>query len=469
MKNNNILKVIRAESVSFLKAASGVNENIFFILLTLYVSINFIINIEWGNHIQMIVSNIRYGLLSLVMWGAAIYLFYVIAEWKNLWKKIPVMAILASFILISTGIFSRKMTTNSNGVVMDLFFCVMACGKNYRKMLKCILSVAITMLLIAAVGVPTGITEDLIKPNNIHPGHSLGIIYPNTWGNLVYITMILLWYLYLRHKPFITVCIFWAAGTFMFLYIYSRTMSFFSIMFPIGAVIVDFYQRKIDRKEQILGLKNNQGEKDFPLRMGKSHLSPYNCIVIAIPFLSFIFVLCASMQMDWVHKTFYYTWFHNFAMRFVQGGLYLQTYGMPLFGNPYRSNVSTFRYVNGEYLQLGNLDSSFISYLIMRGLIWIICVLIWLCISNWKALNKRDYAIPYISTAILLVAMMERVGLELWYNFILLYPLAKVTDGLGQTTGPVKMKDPIALEIAMNSVQPECEKVSDFNVGQEVD
>ena len=467
MENNNIVKVIYAEGKSFLKAASNINENVYFVLFTLYVLINFIINIEWGDQIQGIVSNIRYGLLSIVMWGATVYLFYVICEWISIWKHLPIMMGLAVLMLLATGWFSHVMTTNSYGVVMDLFFCIMAYGKNYRKLLKCLLTVSIVMLIIAAIGVPTGITEDLIKPDNIHPGHSLGIIYPNTWGNLVYLNMILLWYLYLRHKPIITICIFWVAGAFMFLYIYSRTMSFFSVMFPVGAVIVDYFQRRSDRKEKISALSKENVEINPYNRKLNNRIGLFGWIVVAIPLLSFVFVIFASRQMDWVHQTFYYTWFHNFAMRFVQGGLYLQTYGMPLFGNPYRSNITTFRYVNGEYLQLGNLDSSFISYLIMRGLIWIICVLVWLCIAHWKALKNRDYAIPYIGGAILFVAMMERIGLEMWYNFILLYPLAKVDGSTYIIEELNQMKTDYTADTSVSLVNPKPEGNIEMTDGQE--
>ena len=44
------------------------------------------------------------------------------------------------------------------------------------------------------------------------------------------------------------------------------------------------------------------------------------------------------------------------------------------------------------------------------------------------AIKKRDYAIILLETMILGFAMMERPGLELWYNFILAYPLARVVS-----------------------------------------
>lgn len=65
--------------------------------------------------------------------------------------------------------------------------------------------------------------------------------------------------------------------------------------------------------------------------------------------------------------------------------------------------------------------SSYAAYIIMRGLLWMAYTLAWLCLAHWKALKKRDYGIILLSTVILLFAMMERPGLDLWFNFVLLY------------------------------------------------
>ena len=115
--------------------------------------------------------------------------------------------------------------------------------------------------------------------------------------------------------------------------------------------------------------------------------------------------------------------------------MYFRTYGIPIVGNPYRSNVQKFVNVNGEFIEVGILDSSFAAYIIMRGIIWMFYTLLWLCLALWKALKKRDYAIIFLEVIILGFAMIERPGLEMWYNFILLYPLAKVASKPG--TEPV--------------------------------
>ncbi|MBQ7534846.1 MAG: hypothetical protein IJT43_04420 [Stomatobaculum sp.] len=414
MKDSPILLKIKKEGMSFLKAASEIDERIYLILFTLYLVIYFILNISWEIRAGQVISNVRYALLGVVMWGSAVYLFFVIAAWKDLWRNNFLLLLIGILLVGATAIFSKEMTTNAYGVVMDIFFIVMAYRKDYRKMLRIILVVSVVMLLVAGIGMRTGFALDMVKPENIHPGHSLGIVYPNTWGYLAFLVLMVFWYLFLRNRIIITVLVFWAVSLFMYFYICCRTIAGITLVFPVMAVVVDLIERKTKKQDRI---------------------SPVGWVVVAIPFLAFGFMMFMSMQYKWLHKHFYQTWFHNLAMRFVQGGLYFKTYGLPLVGNPYRSNVHTYVNVNGSFEEVGILDSSFASYMIMRGLLWILMVMCWLCLAHWKALKKHDFGIPFLSLIILLFAMMERPGLEMWYNFILLYPLAKVVSKTGEATG----------------------------------
>ena len=78
MVENTVLKKIREEGRSFFKAVSCANETVYLILLSLYVAIYFLLKFGWAVHMYRIDEYIRYSLLGIVMWGSAIYLFYVI-------------------------------------------------------------------------------------------------------------------------------------------------------------------------------------------------------------------------------------------------------------------------------------------------------------------------------------------------------------------------------------------------------
>lgn len=447
MSENTVLKKIREEGRSFFKTVSSASELFYLILLSLYVTIYFLLKFGWAVHMYKIDEYIRYFLLGIVMWGSAIYLFYVIASWRSMWDRNLQLIVTALVILAATWFFSKKMTTNLYGVVMDIFFCIMACGKDYRKMLRCILAVSVIMLVIAGMGLPLGYTWDMVKPDNVSPGHSLGINYPNTWGYLVFLAMMITWYLFLRFRPLLTIVFFWGISVFMYRFISCRTISLLGFAFPVLAVVVDLIEKKVKRISE---------EKQGTIA-GKVAA----VLVSAMPFAAFAFMMTASMQYKWLHKHYYRTWFHNFAMRFVQGGLYFKTYGLPVVGNPYRSNRITYVNVNGEFLEVGILDSSFAAYIIMRGVLWLFCTLAWLCAAIWKALKNKDYAIPFLEFIILVFAMMERPGLEMWYNFILLYPLAKVAGG--QTAAAVQdensddtAEDLVSTDVSENDEDESC-------------
>ena len=101
----------------------------------------------------------------------------------------------------------------------------------------------------------------------------------------------------------------------------------------------------------------------------------------------------------------------------------------------------------------------------MRGVLWVLGVLTWLSLSIWKALNKKDFAIPYLVFIILIFAMMERPGLEVWYNFVLLYPLAKA----GGKAGTHDILDFNPLFVERGRDPGETESVSDVNADQSKD
>ena len=405
---------------SFLGTIAATNENAYLVLFSLYVTLYLFLKVAWNSNVSTIEYAVRYSLLSAVMWGSAIYLFIVIVSWKNLWKNTLQLLLVGAILLFLTYLFSKKMSTNLYGAVMDVFFCIMACGKSYKKILKCMLGCTVGTLFLAWIGIIAGFTVDVIKPENVHPGHSLGIEYPNNWGYLVFLVLILLWYLYLRNKPLITLALFWGTSAFMFFYVYCRTISFLSIGFPVCAIAVDLIEKRLRKKAE------TSGQKDVTVQSEsiRKNLSRWICILI--PLIAFAFMMICSFQVEWIHKHFYYTWFHNFAMRFVQSGLYFRTYGFPLIGNPYKGNVTNYINVNGDFLEVGILDSSFAAYMIMRGMLWLAYTLLWLCLAHRKAMRKKDYAIILISSFMLFFAMLERPGLEACYNFILLYPLAKV-------------------------------------------
>lgn len=57
---------------------------------------------------------------------------------------------------------------------------------------------AFAALLIAALGLPLGLTME--RGKSAEASFSLGIVYPNTWGQIAFLILVIFWYLYLQKK-----------------------------------------------------------------------------------------------------------------------------------------------------------------------------------------------------------------------------------------------------------------------------
>ena len=438
VENTVLVKRGKEYIKGFFDAVGKTSEIAYLVMLTVYVALYIVIMTAWYNSAKPIVSNIRYGMLSVIMWGAAVYLFFVIVEWRKLWKETLWLVLVGIIILGATLWFSRTMSTNIYGVVMDIFFCVMAYGKSYKKMLKCIMWATFAMLLIAAIGFFAGITYERPKLTG-DPGHSLGIIYPNNWGYLVFLVLMTLWYNYLRGKHILTFVIFWGISLLMIFYILCRTIALLTLVFPVFALLVDLIEKRPAKERKGIGI--------------------IGWFWTITPFLALAFVLIVSINYEWVDANIpSTTLIANLKYRFIHNGLYLKAYGVPFVGNSYNGNIHNFVKVNNEFIEPGILDSSYISYIIMRGALWMGYTLLWLSFANYKAYKNRDYATNFLSAILLVFAMIERPGFEMWYCFVLLYPLAVVGDGLvgaqALPSGPETPTDGIAME-STEGVLPE--------------
>ena len=145
-------------------------------------------------------------------------------------------------------------------------------------------------------------------------------------------------------------------------------------------------------------------------------------LLVGFPFFLFAAMMILCWQMDWVHNKFYHTSIHTFAMRFVEGGSAIRLNGVSLFGHPLQQRQEGIIDYTREIDM--KIDSAFTGYLILRGVLWMMIILIWIAIAHHKCLKNGDYRLLTISSFMLLLSVMERPGLDVWYNGVLLYPLA---------------------------------------------
>ena len=379
-------------------------EWVYLTLLCVYLSTFLMLKTWWTSDVSQVGRFLRSEYMSLSVWACAIYLFFVLVSWGKLEKKPVPLAVVAVVMMGLTGYLRTRMSETCYIVTLDMFFCVMAYKKDYKKILKCVMWMAFIWLLLTFIGEFVGLTQERVKGDNVSPGHSFGIVYPNTWGYISFMGLLPMWVLYLRKKTAATFGVFWGMSLFLFFVVSCRTVAALTLIFPVAALLAERVEARPPKE-------------DTGVRILK-------WVLILAPFLVYAFSLILAWNMEWLHRVFYNTPFKTLAMRFVQGGVALTLNGIPLFGHPIIASEDSYVMLNGEMERLWVMDNAYITYTIKRGLLWIVIVLIWLCVANWKCIKKRDYRLLTVGCIFLIFAMMEETGLNMWVNSFLLYPLA---------------------------------------------
>ena len=447
--NKTLWTTVKEGFRSFADTVKSGPDYLYFILVICYVVSEYAERIYWTNDLFPVkqINIFDY----LVLFGSGAYLCYKAAMWKKMREK----PLLLLPVILAVGLLSclfllyldkdwnhRKVTYT---IVIDIFLCLMAYGKDYKKLLRYIVFVPIATLVIAGLGLLVGLTQEFTKMGQADSTRSLGIIYPNTWGYIAFQALLLLWYLYLKKKPLLTFPLFWITGVFMYFVIGCRTIAVLSMAFPPVSVLMEWMEKR-ERKP---------GKKPGLIAW----------IAIALPVLCYAVSIGLSLEKEWVAMTFYPSKLHpdaplhSTAMRFVQGGLALDVFGFPLFGRPMTlphiytaklANDVTRTFVNvGDsivYLDLLDpvtgsviehlyvMDNAYVSFTITKGILWIACALAWLTFAQWKGWKNKDYSILLIGSFMLVFAVMECPGMEVWYNFVLLYPLASYAKSIAEKT-----------------------------------
>ena len=394
----SIPEKIKSPVKSFCEEIKSCSEISFLALLILHMCVFYVTKINWSaNEYVMKIFKVLLQMGTLL--ASASLLIYIIIRWKYPWKNKAFFLVPAVVLFALILIFNFRGDNTWYFAFADLFFCLMAYGKDYKKILRCYMLVTVFCLLVAVIGLPIGLTQERSKMDAAY-NLSFGIVYPNTWGQIVFLAMIVFWYLFLQSKKWITFIVFWAMGIFMYLIPRCKTITLFAIAFPIIALFV----------------KNGRAKENKLLRI----------ILTVFPFICFAVTMVLCWQMDWVKKYTYDNALLSFGMRFVQGGIAFQYYGFPLIGYTLPYDPSIVTVVNGEAELLYVVDNAFVTFGLFRGAIWMLWALCWLGYANWRGMKNKDGALVMMSAFLMVFAIMERPGLEASYNFIFLYPLASV-------------------------------------------
>ena len=472
------------------KAAARSPEAVYMFLLGLYMASILMRKIRWCKEVSPVKEAVRAGMIRIVLWGAVFYLLYTLYR-INIRENKRVLTLSAAGIILITAafLFSRHMTDNTYTFVMDAFFCFMAFGKDYRRLLLLYLGVRLGLIVTGVIGYAAGITVDfpVLKPGREDVLHSFGLSHPNTWGHIAFLLLLVIWYLYLSGRPVMTALLFWSVTVLILVGFSCKTVAVVLIPFPAAALLVDSVQYKsgipfintfINRRKGIpikdgsteIPIKNRRTQIPINSRTGSSAVedrsgSPIKrersekgqegslrqtggiqgmkkilkLLLVWLPLIAFAVSMLLCWQMDWVQKTFYETKFLSWAMRFVEGGYALRHNGITLFGHEHiivtDPSVSYIGWITHQ------VDNAFAYQMIRRGILWVFAVTFWMVYVNYRCVKRRDYRFLLISGCMLFFAVMENFGLAVWYNFTLLYPFAIKTGRQVVSFGQMKPED----------------------------
>ena len=446
--NHIIPESVRTGLQSFRKAAAGSPEAVYMFLLGLYMASILMKKIRWCKAVSPVKEAVRTGMIRIVLWGAVFYLLYTLYR-INIRENIRVPALSAAgiFLIAAAFLFSRHMTDNTYTVVMDAFFCFMAFGKDYRRLLLLYLGVRLGFFVTGVIGYAAGITVDypVLKPGREDVLHSFGLSHPNTWGHIAFLLLLVIWYLYLAGRPVMTALLFWSVTVLILAVFSCKTVAVVLIPFPAAAFLVDSVQNRTGisfitfinsvRREIPINTRteipiNTRTEipintkTEIPINTRTQHVKKiFRLLLVWSPLITFAVSMLLCWQMDWVQKTFYETRFLSWAMRFVEGGYALKHNGITLFGHEHiivtDPSVSYIGWITHQ------VDNAFAYHIIRRGVLWVFAVTFWMAYVNYICVKRRDYRFLLISGCMLFFAVMENFGLAVWFNFALLYPFAQ--------------------------------------------
>ena len=282
--------------------------------------------------------------------------------------------------------------------VTGIYLVAASWNRNFRRTVAVFLVAYAGIFLTAFMGLLLGYTKDTVRFTDYGAKHAFGMVHPNTAARIIFIIVFSLWYLFLQEKKKATWILFWGAAVFLIITNRCRTIIFLLLVFPL-----------LWRSCYMGELKKNRGKE---------------ILIAAAPLICLGITLLLCIPINLIHRFTYDNALFSIGERFVQAGITIRQYGLPLIGHSINTSGSVKMIVDGEKIALFAVDNAFISYGVIRGLLWLIPCMCLLCLANRLAWKKADYAIAVLGVLMSVFAVLERYGLDPAFNLLFFYPLS---------------------------------------------
>lgn len=373
----------------------------FYVLLSLFILSNMLRVVNFTPEVKVIIDDVRVWINAAVILMGPMYFAFTLLLWKKSpWTFFICAGLILTLFALWNYIGQTKEYYTTTGAI---FLALLAYKKDYKVVLKIFLIAHLVTLLVGIIGLRIGFTTPRFKRETTDVGVSLGLIYPNHLGRMVYIVMTIAWYLWGQKKKVFATISFWAMAVVMWFYVECKTIAIFMVVFPICWWLCCVLEgRKILKPVKWL----------------------WNMILIIMPFLCFAFTYWAGKHRGWMMNNFEYgTGIYALMMRFISAGIFFDIYGFPLFGRNITDMIAPFEWREGHEYTANVVDNAYIYYLIALGLIVLIALMIWLCFATYRMIRNKDHALVLMAVFFCGYGLIEVGYFQFEHNFLMFYPL----------------------------------------------
>ena len=315
-----------------------------------------------------------------------------------IWKIVAILgvsiALVFFFLQIMPG-FGREQFY----VTIGLYLVVLSYDRSFRRTVFVFLVAYAGIILFASAGLVLGYTDDSVRIMDYGAKHTFGMVHPNTAAHIIFVIVFCVWYLFLQKKRRAVYVLFCGVAIFLMVFNRCRTVILMLPAFPLLLQMMRSESLKTKRS----------------LLTGLITLFPLVCCGISL-------LLC--IPIDLIHRLTYHNFLFSIGERFVQAGITLREYGLPLIGHPINSSGLIKKMVDGEKISLFVIDNAYVSYGVIRGLVWLVPCISFLCLAIRKAWKRSEIGLVVYGLLICVFAILERRGLDPAYNLLFFYPLS---------------------------------------------
>lgn len=409
-----------------------------YVLVCLFILSTMLLVINFTDPVAEAVNDIRmYINAAVIILGPLYFCFHLI-----LWKRTPLNCVIA--LAVICGVFYGW---NYLGQTAEIFFTAasiilafLAYGTDYKIILKIYLFAHILTVCGGALGLVLGYSTLRYKVFSTI-GFSMGLVYPNHLGRMIFIILAIIWYLWGQKKRVLTTVVFLVASYLMWTIVKCRTVTFFMIGLPACWWIITLLEEKSVNKE---------------LR------KIWNCIMIAIPFLCFVTTYILGQFRVWLDSLSHYgTGLYALLMRFISAGALFDKFGFPLFGTDIFKEDAPIEFINGHHYNANIVDNAYIFYLIAIGLVLLVFCMGWISFANYRAIRNKDHALLLLAVFMCGYGLIETVVFQFEHNFIFFYPLT--ATAMMYTSRKHGEGEPVLAQLDSTSIVAEDEEKTELS------